>query len=153
MPRSTSVKGSPDKPHTDLATPSEGPVSADYSLVRSARRFVPKGIVTVSVGEGGFPLACGEVRDISETGACMLTDFVLGRGRALNLQLNFSDWLRIETDAQIVWSGEGKDWKGGVVGAVDHSLAYLMTRSDAEPRIAYTHPKINSWAMAFEEVV
>jgi len=118
MPRSTSVKGSPDKPHADLATPSEGPVSADYSLVRSARRFVPKGVVTVSVAEGGFPLAFGQVRDISETGACMITDFVLGRGRPLNLQLNFSDWLRMETDAQIVWSGEGKDWEGGVIGAV-----------------------------------
>ena len=115
------MTGSPDKPHShsaDLPTPREGPVSADYSLVRAARRFLPKGIVTVSVGEGGFPLAFGQVRDISESGACMVTDFVLGRGRTLNLELNIDDRLRLETDAQIVWSGEGKDWQGAVVGAV-----------------------------------
>jgi hypothetical protein len=101
-----------------LAIPEERPVSADYSLVRSARRFVPKGIVTVSVGEGGFPLTFGQVRDISESGACMVTDFVLGRGRMLNLELNFDERLRFETNAQIVWSGEGKDWQGAIVGAV-----------------------------------
>jgi hypothetical protein len=116
MSRSATVAGSPNKPNPDLAIPREG--SADYSLVRSARRFVPKGIVTVSVGEGGFPLAFGQVRDISESGACMVTDFVLGRGRTLSLELKFDDRLRLETDAQIVWSGEGKDWQGAIVGAV-----------------------------------
>lgn len=115
------MTGFPDKPHSHSAgvpTPREGPVSADYSLVRSARRFVPKGIVTVSVGEGGFPLTFGQVRDISESGACMVTDFVLGRGRTLSLELKFDERLRLETDAQLVWSGEGKDWQGAIVGAV-----------------------------------
>jgi hypothetical protein len=48
----------------------------------------------------------------------MVTDFVLGRGRTLSLELKFDDRLRLETDAQIVWSGEGKDWQGAIVGAV-----------------------------------
>lgn len=109
--------GSPNN-HTALATSREESITADYSLVRSAPRFVPKGLVTVTVGEGGFPLAFGEVRDISETGACMVTDFVLGRGRTLHLQLNVDGRLSLETEAQIVWSGEGKDWQGKVVGAV-----------------------------------
>ena len=72
----------------------------------------------MSVGEGGFPLTFGEVRDISESGACMVTDFVLGRGHTFRLELNVDDRLTIETDAQIAWGGEGKDWQGAVVGAV-----------------------------------
>lgn len=118
MPRSANVTGSPNNLHTTLATPQEALVSADYSLVRAARRFVPKGLVTVSVGEGGVPLAFGEVRDISESGACMVTDFVLRRGRTLHLEFNVDDRLSLETDAQIAWGGEGKDWQGAVVGAV-----------------------------------
>ena len=118
MPRSANATGSPNNRQTALVTPQEGLVSADYSLVRAARRFVPKGLVTVSVGEGGFPLAFGEVRDISESGACMVTDFLLQRGRSLHLEFNVNDRLSLETDAQIAWSGEGKDWQGDVVGAV-----------------------------------
>ncbi len=78
MPRSANVTGSSNNLPTASAAPQEELVSADYSLVRAARRFVPKGLVTVSVGEGGFPLAFGEVRDISETGACMVTASCFG---------------------------------------------------------------------------
>jgi len=118
MSRSITVTGSPKEPNAGSTTPRKGQASSGYSLVRSAQRFVPKQIVTVSVGEGGFPLAFGQVRDISETGACMVTDFLLGRGRTLHLELNVEDGSKIETDAQIVWSGEGKDWEGAVIGAV-----------------------------------
>lgn len=112
------MTGTPNEPQPRSATPREEPVTAEYSLVRAARRFVPKTLVTVTVGEGGFPLALGQVRDLSETGACMVTDFLLGRGRTLHLELNIEDGSKLETEAQIVWSGEGKDWQGDVVGAV-----------------------------------
>jgi len=130
MPRSTQEPLRQNNLHTQsgrlLSAPPESLACADYSLVRVAQRFVPKGMVTVTVGERGFPLALGEVRDLSESGACMVTDCVLGRSRILHLQLNLDDQGTIETEGQIVWSGEGKGWEpGAVVGAVLQGVEFL----------------------------
>ena len=139
MSRSVVGVGSPSHHHTRSdqkpEPPREGLVTAEYSLVRAAQRFVPKGLVTVTVGEGGFPLAFGEVRDLSESGACMVTDFVLGRGRSLELQLRVDDRLTLETDARIVWSGEGKDWGGDVVGAVLQGVEFSRLPDELRQRL------------------
>ena len=149
MSRSVVGVGSPSHLHTQSdqkpEPPPEGLVTAEYSLVRAAQRFVPKGLVTVTVGEGGFPLAFGEVRDLSESGACMVTDFVLGRGRSLQLQLRVDDRLTLETDARIVWSGEGKDspfvgeeseeWDGAVVGAVLQGVEFSRLPDELRQRL------------------
>ena len=73
---------------------------------RSSPRLTPRTPVTVAVQDGETSLAYGVVTNISETGACVMTDTTVGKGRIVMLRMSFyrhADLL--ETPARIVWSG------------------------------------------------
>lgn len=97
---------------------------AQQSPPRAVRRFIPKQSITVAVNEGGFPLAWGEVRDLSESGACVVTDLVLQRGWRIDLKVSLNRLGVFETQGHVVWSGEGPGAHGGVLGAVLHGVQF-----------------------------
>ncbi len=102
----------------------------EESPPRAVRRFIPKQSITVAVNEDGFPLACGEVRDLSESGACVVTDLVLKRGWRIDLKVSLDSLGVFETQGHVVWSGEGpyeqdaQHARGGVLGAVLHGVQF-----------------------------
>jgi hypothetical protein len=109
------------------------------------RRFIPKASATVAVNEEGFPLAYGVVRNLSESGACFITDLVLKRGGSLDLRVSLDRLGSFETQGRLVWSGEGLECQGPVLGAVLHGVQFtglpeevraklkgLLTSSDFE---------------------
>jgi hypothetical protein len=86
---------------------------------RSNRRLTPRKPVTVAVQAGESSLAYGVVTNISETGACVMTDSSVGQGRIVLLRMSFYRHADLfETAARVVWSGEETDSPHGVPHAV-----------------------------------
>lgn len=82
-------------------------MEGDIFLNRSNRRLTPRKPVTVAVEEGDAALAYGVITNISESGACVVTDTFIGQGRIVLLRMSFyrqSDLF--EAQARIVWSEE-----------------------------------------------
>ena len=76
---------------------------------RSSRRLTPRKPVTVAVEDGEASRAYGVVTNISETGACVVTDSVVGQGRIVFLRMSFYRHADLfETEARVVWSGQEK---------------------------------------------
>ena len=78
---------------------------------RSSVRVVPRRSITVAIDDdGGGPRAFGVVANISETGACVLTNGAFRVGELLRIQLSFArEPTPIAAAGQVVWSGSTKD--------------------------------------------
>lgn len=111
-------------PLSDFAPATPTAASIEESPPRAVRRFIPKQSVTVAVNEDGFPLGCGVVRDLSESGACVITDLLLKRGWRVDLRVSLDRLGVFETKGHVVWSGEGEGAGGAVLGAVLHGVQF-----------------------------
>jgi hypothetical protein len=77
---------------------------------RRAVRVVPRRAITVAIDDHGVPRAYGVVANISETGACVLTNGAFHVGERLSLQLSFArEPTPIETTGEVVWTGATHD--------------------------------------------
>ena len=86
---------------------------------RSIRRLTPRKPVTVAVQDGETSLAYGVVTNISESGACVMTDSTVVQGRIVMLRMSFYRHADLfEAPARIVWSGPELDSPHGVPSAV-----------------------------------
>jgi Tfp pilus assembly protein PilZ len=71
---------------------------------------VPRRAITVAIDDHGVPRAYGVVANISETGACVLTNGSFHVGERLSLQLSFArEPVPVETVGDVVWSGATQD--------------------------------------------
>jgi hypothetical protein len=77
-------------------------VDRDY-LSRRTGRFVPTTSVTVALLEENLPVAYGVVRDLSEAGACIMTDTGLTSGRTYQFRMSFFGGDVLEAVARVVW--------------------------------------------------
>jgi hypothetical protein len=77
---------------------------------RRAVRVVPRRAITVAIDDHGVPRAYGVVANISETGACVLTNGSFQVGESLSLQLSFArEPIPVETVGRVVWAGATHD--------------------------------------------
>jgi hypothetical protein len=77
---------------------------------RRAVRVVPRRAITVAIDDHGVPRAYGVVANISETGACVLTNGTFQVGESLTLQLSFArEPIPVETTGRVVWAGATHD--------------------------------------------
>lgn len=91
---------------------------------RSAVRVIPSYPVTVAIEEGGLPVAYGVVANISETGACLLTDADLGIGQEHLVKLSFPrESELLEARVRIVW-GQRRE---GQAGSLRYGLEFYQT--------------------------
>ena len=74
----------------------------DYASRRTGR-FVPATSVTVALLEENLPIAYGVVRDISEAGACIMTNTNLNPGRSYQFRMSFFGGEILEAVARVVW--------------------------------------------------
>ena len=70
---------------------------------RRTGRFVPSTSVTVALLEENLPIAYGVVRDISDSGACIMTNTSLNPGRAYQFRMSFFGGEILEAVAHVVW--------------------------------------------------
>lgn len=71
---------------------------------RRAGRAVPTTSVTVALLEDNLPVAYGIVRNLSEIGACIMTNTVLRPGNTYEFRMSFFGGEILEAVATIVWS-------------------------------------------------
>lgn len=98
-------------------------VDRDF-VSRRAGRFIPSSSVTVALLEENLPIAYGVVRDISESGACIMTDTVLSPGRSFQFRMSFFGGEILEAVARVVWHETGKPTEPGSDG-VPHGIEFV----------------------------
>jgi hypothetical protein len=86
--------------------------------IRGWIRFVPTRSVLVAMSDGNSQIARGVVSNISESGARLVTNTVVDKGRAINLKLRFQKDELLETPARIVWCRESIEPATEIVGAL-----------------------------------
>ena len=86
-----------------------------YTPPRQRTRIVPPRPITVGIDdENRLPLGYGVVPNVSEAGACVLTDSYLEPGGRLVLRISFTYPAEVHVvAARVVWTGGGADSSGG----------------------------------------
>jgi hypothetical protein len=91
----------------------------EYEATRAARRYVPLETVNAFVLSEDFIVAHGIVSNISETGACLITNTVIEPGQTLQIRFSTCNKTDLfQTSAKVVWSGEGMDPNLEIVGVM-----------------------------------
>jgi PilZ domain len=104
-------------------------VDREY-LSRRAGRFIPSSSVTVALLEENLPIAYGVVRDLSEAGACIMTDTNLSPGRAYQFRMSFFGGKILEAVAQVAWRESDRDREGEGEGereptGIPHGIEFI----------------------------
>ena len=91
-------------------------------LSRRAGRFIPSASVTVALLEDNLPIAYGVVRDLSEAGACIMTNTNLNPGRTYEFRMSFFGGQILEAVAKVVWR-ESQRQNAGQTG-IPHGIEF-----------------------------
>lgn len=92
-------------------------------LSRRAGRLIPSTSVTVALLEENLPVAYGVVRDISEAGACIMTNTKLSPGRTFQFRMSFFGGEILEAVARVVWR-ESQRENGGEPTGIPHGVEF-----------------------------
>lgn len=74
-------------------------------IERRSKRILPKDSVTVALVDKDCPIAYGVVKDISEAGACIITDSPLAKDRDVTLKMSFYRAEMLAAGGRVVWAG------------------------------------------------
>ncbi len=98
----------------------------DYDFVsRRVGRAVPSTSVTVALLEDNVPVAYGIVRDLSEVGACIMTDILLKPGANFQFRMSFFGGEILEVTARVIWSESPRP---GTASEIPHGLEFTDIR-------------------------
>lgn len=98
--------------------PQEGG-GVEFTPTRATRRYVPLETVNAVILSDDFVLAHGIVSNISESGACLITNTSVEVGQKLQIRLSTSNKIELfQTLGRVVWSGEGIDPNLEIVGVM-----------------------------------
>jgi hypothetical protein len=92
-------------------------------VARRAGRFVPSTSVTVALLEENVPVAYGVIRDLSEAGACIMTNSNLSPGRTYQFRMSFFGGQILEALARVVWR-EARRPNGADPNGVPHGIEF-----------------------------
>jgi hypothetical protein len=99
---------------------------------RSSVRVSPRTPVRVEIGRAGQPTALGVVADISDHGACVVTDGTFPIGESLVLHLVFApDVQPFQAAGRVVWMRHG----GDVPGAQRYGLQWAHRTGPQHARL------------------
>ena len=70
---------------------------------RSSRRFVPKDRLSMFLAGSAAPLVHGDIKDLSELGACVRTDQALDSGGLVTINVRSGYSFLFRAEARIVW--------------------------------------------------
>lgn len=99
-----------------------------FSRPRTARRLAPRYSTTAAVYRDDLQIGYGVVTNVSESGACIVTDAALAQGSDLKLKLSFYRVPRLfETAARVVWSRDAPEAESGFAGMQLHGVRFTVT--------------------------
>lgn len=89
---------------------------------RALPRIVPARSLSAHILDGDLTVSRGTVSNISESGAFLVTDRCLARGATVRVVLGEGRSGFLDTQARIVWSGDGVDPHSEIVGSLQGVL-------------------------------
>ena len=92
-------------------------------VARRMGRYVPSTSVTVALLESNLPIAYGVVRDLSEMGACIMTNSALSPGKSYQFRMSFFGGEVLEAEATVIWSEARKQNRAPDV-EIPHGLRF-----------------------------
>lgn len=97
--------------------------TGDDFVGRRAGRAVPTTSVTVALLEDNLPVAYGIVRNLSEIGACIMTNTVLRPGHTYQFRMSFFGGEILEAVATIIWTDSSRPAVAAAI-EVPHGLEF-----------------------------
>lgn len=105
--------------------------------MRAAPRLAPRHSATAAVYAGREQLAYGVLTNVSQTGACIVTDSLFAAGADVNLKLSFYQQPElIETPARVVWNRVGADTEGHLQGLQLYGVRFTQTPEPEAHRLS-----------------
>ncbi len=98
------------------------------------KRYLPQNSVTVALLDRDVPMAFGVVENISETGACIITNGPLTRDRDFRFKLSFYRAGMLAARGKVVWSSERKK-PGAFAAAVFNGVEFDITSNTERLRL------------------
>lgn len=124
------------------------------STPRTVRRLVPRQSATVAVYHGEQQVGYGILANVSEAGACIVTDSLMAPGTDLRLKLSFYQQPRlVETVARVVWSRDATASDRGLTGLRLHGLRFTVTSTQERSRLVSILQKDDSFVTVFKPTV
>lgn len=97
-----------------------------FPTPRTVRRLEPTQSATAAVYLGERQFAYGILANVSESGACIVTDNQLEPGADVQLKLSFYEQPKlIETQARVIWNRRGRTEDGGLAGLLLHGVKFM----------------------------
>lgn len=107
-----------------------------FDVPRRIRRMAPKHAATASVFRDSHQLAYGVVTNVSETGACIVTDSRLAPGSDIDLKLSFFQQPDLyEVSARVVWNRRGGIREKGLEGLQLHGVQFTLASALQRSRL------------------
>ena len=103
-------------------------------LLSRAKRYLPKNSITVALLDRDVPMAFGVVENISEAGACIITNAPLARDRDFRLKLSFYRAGMLAANGRVVWSAERKK-PGAFAPSILNGVEFKITSNAERQRL------------------
>jgi hypothetical protein len=115
---------------------------------------VPRQSATVAVYRGEQQVGYGILANVSEVGACIVTDTLMTPGTDLRLKLSFYREARLfETVARVVWSDEAPPSDQSYAGLRLHGLRFTVTSTLERSRLLAILQKEEAFVTVFKPAV
>lgn len=98
------------------------------------KRYLPQNSVTVALLDKDVPMAFGVVENISEAGACIITNAPLTRDRDFRFKLSFYRAGMLAARGRVVWSSERKK-QGAAAAAVFNGVEFDIVSNTERQRL------------------
>jgi len=124
------------------------------STPRTVRRLMPRQSATVAYRGEQQVVGYGILANVSEVGACIVTDSLMAPGTDLRLKFSFYREARLfETIARVVWSREASESDRGFAGLLLHGLRFTVTSTVERSRLVAILQKEDSFVTVFKPTV
>ncbi len=124
------------------------------STPRTVRRLMPRQSATVAVYRGDQQVGYGIVANVSEAGACIVTDTLMPPGTDLRLKLSFYQQPKLfETIARVIWSRDASASDRGFAGLRLHGLRFTVTSTLERSRLLAILQKEDAFVTIFKPTV
>jgi hypothetical protein len=129
-------------------------MSDQFSTPRTIRRLAPRFAATAAVYQEDQQVGYGVLTNLSEAGACIVTDSRLAPGTDLRLKVSFYEQPRLfETIARVVWTQEARPDQAGLVGLRLYGLRFTVTSTAERSHLLSILQQKDSFVTVFQPTV
>lgn len=108
-------------------------MEGEFSVERASRRFAPRNSATVALQHSKTRLNYGVVVNLSDTGACVVTDAPLPPLGRVHLQISFYQHADLfEAGGRVVWSRRGEELGRQLAGTLLNGIQFERLTGDQQ---------------------